>query len=61
VLTGEPLGKAGGYAIQGKGANLVETIEGSYTAVVGLPMEIVFSLLKEFGISPNQTSLQDQE
>lgn len=53
VLTGEPLGKAGGYAIQGQGANLVESIEGSYTAVVGLPAEVVLPLLKEFGITCN--------
>ncbi len=52
VLTREPLGKAGGYAIQGKGAFLVNEIEGSYTSVIGLPTELVVSLLNEFGITP---------
>jgi septum formation protein len=38
VATGEPFGKAGGYAIQGIGTFMVEEIRGSYTNVVGLPM-----------------------
>mgnify|MGYP001052749661 CR=1 FL=1 len=49
VSTGEPLGKAGGYAIQGKGCVLVKAIEGSYTNVVGLPMAEVVELLREAG------------
>ena len=54
VQTQEPLGKAGGYAIQGKGGALIESIEGSYTAVIGIPIELVVSFLTHFGISPSQ-------
>lgn len=48
ISTGEPEGKAGAYAIQGKGALFIKKIEGCYTNVVGLPMVLVSSLLKEF-------------
>lgn len=44
VDTGEPLDKAGAYAIQGRGAALVSDVRGSWTNVVGLPMELVRSL-----------------
>ena len=45
VKTGEPFGKAGAYAIQGMGSFMVESISGSYTNVVGLP---VCALIKAF-------------
>ncbi|MFO7987798.1 MAG: Maf family protein [Desulfatiglandaceae bacterium] len=45
IATGEPEGKAGGYAIQGMGAFMVETISGSYTNVVGLPLCAVIKAL----------------
>lgn len=49
VLTGEPFGKAGGYAIQGIGAFMVETISGSYTNVVGLPLCALVKALLQTG------------
>ena len=48
--TGEPLDKAGGYAIQGFAAVFVSGLEGSYSAVVGLPLCETAQLLAEFGI-----------
>ncbi|WKZ18323.1 MAG: Maf family protein [Candidatus Jettenia sp. CY-1] len=45
IQTGEPLDKAGAYAIQGKGEKFIEKIDGSYTNVVGLPLEIVREML----------------
>jgi septum formation protein len=48
--TGEPRDKAGGYAIQGLGAVFVKSIQGSYSNVVGLPLETCCALLKRFDI-----------
>jgi septum formation protein len=50
VATGEPFGKAGAYAIQGRGAALVEHLEGSYSGVMGLPLFETARLLRAFGI-----------
>ncbi len=47
VATGEGLDKAGGYGIQGRGGALVDSVEGSWTNVVGLPMELVQRWLSE--------------
>ena len=44
--TGEPLGKAGAYAIQGKAATFIERMEGSYSGVMGLPLYEVAEMLK---------------
>lgn len=43
--TGEPVDKAGGYAIQGRGAVFVRELQGSYSNVVGLPLELLVELL----------------
>ena len=48
--TGEPADKAGGYGIQGMGALLVESIHGSYSNVVGLPLETLAGFLERAGI-----------
>jgi len=48
VATGEPMDKAGAYAIQGLGAGLVKRIVGCYTNVVGLPVPKLLEMLAEF-------------
>ncbi len=48
--TGEPQDKAGGYAIQGLGATFVREIHGSYSGVVGLPIETLVPLLGDHGV-----------
>lgn len=49
VASGEPLDKAGAYAIQALASRFIPRIEGSYSNVVGLPMATVVQLLKETG------------
>jgi len=49
--SGEPCDKAGGYAIQGRGAVFVEHLEGSYSGVMGLPLAETASLLSAAGIA----------
>lgn len=48
----DPLDKAGAYAAQGHGTEIIEKIEGSYTNVVGLPMEETTRILLAFGVRP---------
>ena len=49
VDTGEPLDKAGAYAVQGLGALFVEEVFGNYTNVVGLPIPLTYRLFRELG------------
>lgn len=49
VSTGEPRDKAGAYAIQGKASRWVSRIEGDYFNVVGLPVSLVYKMLREHG------------
>lgn len=51
VASGEPLDKAGAYGIQGLGGQLVRSVHGSYTNVVGLPLTLVYDLLREAGFA----------
>ena len=52
VALGEGVGKAGGYAIQGKAAAFVEWIGGDYTNVVGLPLALTVRMLGDAGVKP---------
>jgi septum formation protein len=50
IASGEPLDKAGAYAIQGLASRFVTRIEGSYSNVVGLPVALVYDLCKRAGL-----------
>ena len=50
LATGEPFGKAGGYAIQGAAAVLVSSVTGSVSNVIGLPLHLVIELARGMGV-----------
>jgi septum formation protein len=52
VTGGEPMGKAGAYAIQGAAAAHIPHISGSYSGIMGLPMHETSRLLRSFGVAP---------
>jgi septum formation protein len=50
AATGEPLDKAGGYHVDGKGALFIESVEGSPSNVAGLPVRLLLRLAREAGL-----------
>jgi len=52
VETGEPMGKAGAYAIQGLGAAFVEGVDGCFHNVVGLPLSLLWKVMRSMGYDP---------
>jgi len=56
VATGEPLGKAGAYAVQGRAAMHVTSMRGSYSGIMGLPLRETALLLQGLGLRMNTTS-----
>jgi septum formation protein len=51
VATGEPMDKAGAYAIQGRASRWITRVDGDDSNVVGLPLELVLKMLKQHGVS----------
>ncbi len=54
VASGEPMDKAGSYAVQGVASMYIEKIDGCYFNVVGLPVRLLCKLLEEFGLDPGK-------
>jgi septum formation protein len=52
IASGEPFGKAGAYAVQGRMAQAIERIDGSYTGIMGLPLFETAALLRQAGVTP---------
>ena len=50
VATGEPLDKAGAYGVQGPGGVFVERVEGNYFNVIGLPLPLLYRMLRDAGV-----------
>lgn len=51
IATGEPMDKAGAYGVQGKGGLLVQRIDGDFFNVMGLPLVLLHSMLRAFGVN----------
>ncbi len=56
IATGEPMGKAGSYGVQGRAAAFIARIEGSYSGIMGLPLFETAQALREVGFACNKTS-----
>ena len=56
VGSGEPMGKAGAYGVQGRAAAFIARIEGSYSGIMGLPLFETAQALREVGFACNKTS-----
>ena len=52
IQSGEPMDKAGAYGIQGLAGKFIQKIKGPFDNVVGLPVDLVKKMLKEFGVAP---------
>ena len=50
ISSGEPMDKAGAYAIQGRASRWISRIEGDYFNVVGLPVSLVYRMMQEHGV-----------
>jgi septum formation protein len=59
VATGEPLGKAGAYAVQGRAAMYLSAMRGSYSGIMGLPLRETALLLQGLGLKINATSQRE--
>ena len=56
IASGEPMGKAGAYGVQGRAAAFIARIEGSYSGIMGLPLFETAQALREVGFACNKTS-----
>ncbi|MGH8052791.1 MAG: Maf family nucleotide pyrophosphatase [Stenotrophomonas sp.] len=61
VATGEPMGKAGGYAIQGGAERFISHLAGSYSGVMGLPLQQTDALLSAFAAGAASSSMDEGE